>query len=89
MLFMEIFKTLIREDCKLGRLEHTEGFISGIQFALCSGYDGNIYTTHLVDGKGIVLTVKCLKEQYDQFVDVVKQRYPEVCIFNYKERSSR
>ena len=32
---MEIFKTLIREDCKLGRLEHTEGFISGIQFALC------------------------------------------------------
>lgn len=86
---MEIFKTLIREDCKLGRLEHTEGFISGIQFALCSGYDGNIYTTHLVDGKGIVLTVKCLKEQYDQFVDIVKQRYPEVCIFNYKERGSR
>lgn len=75
------FNTLIKADHKFAENEYVRGRIHGMKTVICDDEVKNFANMSLVDG--IMFTSYCTDEQYDKFVTVVKESYPDLCIFNY------
>ena len=82
---MYIFKTLVREDHKHGNNEYVLGRIGGIQQVMCNGEPLKGFAVKHVVGTGAVLMTECTPEQYVAFMKFVKEMYPGLCVFAYKE----
>lgn len=77
----KIFRTLIKQEEKLGNNEYVRGRISGIQAAI-TGTMGKAIRG--VSGKrgGMMFSVECTESQYKTFAELVGEMYPGLCSFN-------
>ena len=77
------FRTLIKNDSKLGEKEYVRGRISGIQEVICNRNNDKNGLANVKTEKGFVITTICTDLQYDAFEKFVESRYPGLCEFNY------
>ena len=78
------FRTFIKKDHKLGGRDYIVGRISGIMYCMCQ--DKNDISYGIAKDDSVVkLIVKCTKEQYDAFSEVIEDMYPGLCVFNAEE----
>ena len=80
-----IFKTLVKngEDVKehWRNNDYVLGRISGMNCAIC----GKAKYPNMKTEIGIIIITKCDPEKYVEFTKMVKEHYPGLCEFNYKE----
>lgn len=77
------FNTLIRADHRLGRDAFIQGKVAGIMKILCMKYVSG-FGRLLINGKGLMLTTRCTKHQYEEFAAYVEVLYPGLCVFDYE-----
>lgn len=78
-----IFKTLIKNNHKLGGKDYIRGRISGIAFSM-SGFLTEAYPNVILE-EGTVISNYFTVKEYEDFIKIVNNLYPGLCIFKYKE----
>lgn len=77
--------TLIKYNHKFGCNKYVMGRISGIGYLLsdfCSRY------SITKDDNGFILAHDFSADDYDEFVQIVEELYPGLCVFNYQMKES-
>jgi hypothetical protein len=55
----------------------------GILYAICKSKELDTYTSCTKNADGdTLLTVNCAKSEYEEFEELVKDLYPDACVFN-------
>ncbi len=83
---IKMFYTLVKKDGTIGKKkvpinEYAIGVIYGIMTACAE--ENKRYTGKVIDD-GRVLRMVGTEKQYNDFKRLVKNIYPDACIFNYK-----
>lgn len=73
------FKTLV---CK-GANDYILGRISGMKLVICDD-PGRVGYANMKTKYGTILTTRCSMAQYTLFMNMVEEKYPDLCIFNYE-----
>lgn len=88
---MKKFKvsTLIKSNYMLTiNKEYVLGKISGIGYMVCEKNEGGII--YYIQNKGYVYENEFTIDEYDNFINIIEELYPGLCIFNYQnENESR
>ena len=77
-------QTLVKKDHVLGDNIYVKGRISGIGHVLLQDKSVLSYANIEIE-KGCILTHKCDVNQYSEFMEIVEDLYPGLCIFDYIE----
>ena len=80
----KIYKTLIRNDHKLGHKKYVLGRIMGIAYMVSMDDNGTVIERPMEPREGgcMILTT-CTSDQYEVFKRIISKLYPELCIFDY------
>lgn len=81
----KVYRTLVKDEHKLGKNDYVLGRISGIQYMCCYNQPDVEYANTYVPNLGYIISAEFENfGAYSNFRTNVERLYPELCVFDYK-----